>query len=57
MQYKVINNFIDKYSGELCQKGSFFNAQKERADELVEKGFIEKVVKTRKSKASDKNEQ
>ena len=57
MQYKVINNFIDKNTGELYKRGSFFNAQKDRADELIEKGFLEKSTKTRKTKASDKNGQ
>lgn len=56
MRYKVINNFIDKHSGELYEKGSFFNAQKERAEELIKLGFLEKEVKARKKKASDEND-
>lgn len=56
MKYLVLHSFVDKNTRELFNEGSLYTcAIKERAEELIIKGFIKKQeVKSRKSKkASD----
>jgi len=52
MQYLVLHSFIDKNTRELFNEGSLYTcSKKERAEELILKGYIKKQeVKPRKSK-------
>lgn len=60
-KHPVISAFIDKNTGEYYQVGSSYQTDdKDRADELAEKGFLEKEVKrsgktNTKGKVSDEH--
>ncbi|WP_342546122.1 hypothetical protein [Lysinibacillus sp. FSL K6-4013] len=52
MKYLVLHSFVDKNTRELFNEGSLYICtNKERAEELIVKGYIKKQeVKARKSK-------
>ncbi len=48
MKYKVIENFIDKHTGERHTVGKILEITKERAEEILSKGELITKVKTTK---------
>lgn len=51
MKVKVIKEFVDIHTGELHEKGSSFVCDKDRFEEIKEKGaFVEEVPDVKKEK-------
>lgn len=50
MKCKVLTNFIDKNTGELHKKGSIYECEKSRFDEIQKKGnFLKEERKPKKA--------
>jgi hypothetical protein len=54
-KYVVLSDFIDKKTKKLHEKGTKYEAAEDRAIELIEKGFLEKVNKPEKEKQKDES--
>ena len=54
MKYKVLTNFIDKYTGNVHKKGEFYECDKKRFDEIQKQGDFLKEEKQPKKKAEVK---
>lgn len=49
MKAKVLANFRDKYTNELCEAGSVIEVSKDRYEEILDSGkFVEEIKKVRK---------
>lgn len=55
MMAKVINEFVDKYTGVLHEKGSTFACNKDRFIEIQKEGnFIEEIKPEKSKKGKEK---